>query len=277
MPEASKTSDGPGALTVHDAGREVIEFIGPDAGTFLHSQFAQDLSHLTVGGSVHSLLLEPTGHLVALTRVTRADHDRWLVDADAGVASSVVARLERFVLRAKVTIAASDMGCVAVRGPGARRWAAAHADREVVHGVTWWDRDGSDGGSCDLIGPRGSLPTISAPPGSLEPVRADAGWPRVGVDLEPGDLPATTGLLAVAVSFAKGCYPGQELAERMDSRAAGPPVELRTIAAGAARAGDDVMVGTESAGRITSVGASRAIARIKRGHDIGSPLGPAPD
>ena len=56
---------------------------------------------------------------------------------------------------------------------------------------------------------------------AIERERIEAGWPRMGAEIVVGEtIPAETGLNAVAVNFKKGCYPGQELVERMDSRAA---------------------------------------------------------
>ena len=49
----------------------------------------------------------------------------------------------------------------------------------------------------------------------------------MGFEIVPGEtIPAVTGVVTVAVSFTKGCYPGQELVERMDSRGADAPRSL---------------------------------------------------
>jgi tRNA-modifying protein YgfZ len=44
------------------------------------------------------------------------------------------------------------------------------------------------------------------------------GEPRLGVDLTDSTIPSETGLQSVAIAFGKGCYTGQELVERIDSR-----------------------------------------------------------
>jgi folate-binding Fe-S cluster repair protein YgfZ len=82
-----------------------------------------------------------------------------------------------------------------------------------------------------------------------------------------------TGVLDVAVNFAKGCYPGQELVERMDSRGADAPQSLRILAvADGVVAGDSIedAAGNE-VGRITSVAPSggSALGYVKRGSDVG--------
>jgi folate-binding protein YgfZ len=48
--------------------------------------------------------------------------------------------------------------------------------------------------------------------------RIEAGRPIFGIDFDDSILPAETGQLARAVSFTKGCYPGQEVVARMYAR-----------------------------------------------------------
>jgi folate-binding protein YgfZ len=48
--------------------------------------------------------------------------------------------------------------------------------------------------------------------------RIEAGRPFFGIDFDDSILPAETGQMARAVSFTKGCYPGQEIVARMHAR-----------------------------------------------------------
>jgi tRNA-modifying protein YgfZ len=105
--------------------------------------------------------------------------------------------------------------------------------------------------------------------GANDDARIGAGWPRMGAEIIPGEMiPAETGLTDAAVSFTKGCYPGQELVERMDSRGSTAPRHLSVLARhpadvpGAAVVRDGVEIGT-----ITSVGTTQVLAYVKRGHD----------
>jgi len=96
--------------------------------------------------------------------------------------------------------------------------------------------------------------------------RIVAGWPRMGAEIVPGEtIPGGTGLTDIAVSYTKGCYPGQELVERMDSRAAEAPKQLRriTVALGTA-VGDPVLEGDTEVGVVTSVSGEDALAWVKR-------------
>jgi tRNA-modifying protein YgfZ len=113
-----------------------------------------------------------------------------------------------------------------------------------------------------------------------ETARIEAGWPRMGHEIVPGEtIPAATGVETVAVSFTKGCYPGQELVERMNSRGSEAPRTLRVVSAdggavdeltyvvgGPIVDADGVEVGT-----ITSVAADgrTAVGYVKRGATAG--------
>ncbi|HSV12636.1 MAG TPA: glycine cleavage T C-terminal barrel domain-containing protein [Tepidisphaeraceae bacterium] len=48
--------------------------------------------------------------------------------------------------------------------------------------------------------------------------RIESGRPLFGIDFDDTILPAETGQLSRAVSFTKGCYPGQEIVARMHAR-----------------------------------------------------------
>ena len=108
-------------------------------------------------------------------------------------------------------------------------------------------------------------------PARNESERIELGWPAMGHEIVPGEtVPQGTGLTRVAVSFTKGCYPGQELVERMDSRGAEAPRTLRRVdvPAGSAQ-GDPVRDGDQEVGEITSVVLTRALAWVKRSSGVG--------
>jgi len=93
-------------------------------------------------------------------------------------------------------------------------------------------------------------------------------------------LPAATGVVSVAVSFIKGCYPGQELVERMDSRGSTAPKTLRLLQGerilGAVAGGAIIVDGVE-VGVFTSVGEGDALGYVARAVDIGVLVGSVND
>lgn len=112
-----------------------------------------------------------------------------------------------------------------------------------------------------------------------EAVRVAAGWPAMGSEIVPGEvIPAETAVTEWTVSFTKGCYPGQELVERMDSRRAAPPRRLRIMEVEAGAAPGDPIVDPasgETVGVLTSVAGGRGLGYVRRGSDVGAaPTGP---
>ena len=103
----------------------------------------------------------------------------------------------------------------------------------------------------------------------------DVGWPYGRRDLyyAPETIPAEAGqwLIDASVSFTKGCYTGQELVARVDSRGSNTPRRLRLLRAaeqdaaalvtGAALVLDGAEVGTVTS---AAAGSPVALAYLKR-------------
>jgi folate-binding protein YgfZ len=113
-------------------------------------------------------------------------------------------------------------------------------------------------------------------PDVYERRRILAGVPVCGVDIGPDTIPAEVGAWAIeaAVSFTKGCYTGQELVARIDSRGGNVPRPLRVLRSvdGAPlTAGADVL-GPDgaSAGTATSAAGDVALGPLARKIEIGA-------
>lgn len=119
-------------------------------------------------------------------------------------------------------------------------------------------------------------PGGSSQPGTeYETARIGAGWPRLGAEIEPGStIPASTGVVTLACDFTKGCYPGQELVERMASRDSDAPTRVRIVDLDDDAAVGDAVADAEGndVGTVTSVAAEGGvgIAMVKRSSDLGS-------
>src|SRR3954454_9499256 len=85
--------------------RDVVEIEGPDAATYLQSQASQDLGGMTPGESRWTFLLQPTGKVDVLARVTMIDDEKFQLDTDAGVRTVLEPWLNRFKTRVKETVA----------------------------------------------------------------------------------------------------------------------------------------------------------------------------
>lgn len=224
--------------------RDIVRVSGSDALTYLQGQVSQDLLPMAVGDRRWTFLLQPAGKVEVLARVERTADDTFVFDVDAGYGDELVARLNRFKIRVQVDVEPVPWRVVCVLG------------------------------GTDVVGPDAAAPagTRAGSAEELEAARVADGWPAMGREIVPGEtIPAETGVVAVAVDFRKGCYPGQELVERMDSRGAEAPRVLRVLdVEGGAHAGDPVVVDGNEVGVLTSVAGGKAIARVKRGVEVGT-------
>ena len=254
------------SLVWADLDREVVTVHGDDAASFLHSQLAQDIASMNVGESRHSFLLEPTGHITTLLRVVRHSETMFTLDTDAGHGQAIIDRLKRFILRSKVELAVSDWRVRAFRGEN------VVAEIGEVKGRALVAHGGTD--AIDVIAPLNELPVFgeATEQGYIDMLRVDAGWPHMGIDILVGDIPATSGVVQECVSFTKGCYPGQELVERMDSRGANAPVVVRSLPRDGVGVGMRLEENGKFVGTVTSIGFTRALARVDRSSTIGEPL-----
>lgn len=230
--------------------RDVVRVSGPDALSYLHGQVSQDLLDLAVGGSRWTFLLQPAGRVEVLARIRRTGDETFVFDVDAGYGEALVARLNRFRIRVKAEVEPLPWRVIAVRGV-----------------------DGVD----DIVG-RDPEPPAGVREGTLaelEQARVDAGWPAMGSEILPGEtIPAETGVTDRAVNFKKGCYPGQELVERMDSRGAAAPRRLRvlTVPEGA-KPGDPIEHDGAEVGVLTSVAGTKALGLVRRNVELGEEPG----
>lgn len=254
-------------LVWSDIARDVVAVRGSDAGAFLHSQLAQDVATVAVGASVQSLLLEPTGHVVAIVRVIRHEENLYTLDVERGFGQSLIDRLKRFILRSDVALEMTDWSVRAFRGEGV---ASLSFSDHVTATAYWLATQG-----VDVVGSAAGLPESGEKTEAehIDMFRVDAQWPQLGTDVLVGDIPATTGVVAVSVSFTKGCYPGQELVERMDARGTSAPVVVRAMSRDGVGVGSRVQEDGKDVGTITSIGFTRALVRCSRQSTVGEPLG----
>ena len=236
--ETAALRKGAGAFR---SARDVVAVRGPDAEEYLQGQLSQDVTGLPVGDAAASLLLEPDGKLSALLRVTRTDGQGFVLDVDAGYGDAVAARLRRFLLRAKVELEMLDWRCLSLRGAGVTDAAGGLLTVLAERGVLalpfeWNGWRGVDllGPSDVVLGPEG----LELPPGivacgadAVEACRIVSGVPAMGAELTPKTIPHEAGVVARTVSFTKGCYTGQELVARIDSRGGNVPRRLVGIVA----------------------------------------------
>jgi folate-binding protein YgfZ len=249
--------------------RELVIAAGPDATSFLQSLVSQDLEPVAVGAATKALLLQPQGKLLVDLYAVRREPDTWWCICERGFGPTLGDGLRRFKIRVKVEIELVDVVAVAVRGVR-----DIDANGLCVVPVEW---DGTP--AFDVVGTsdeieafteRLQLPMVDA--ATYERARIEAGIPRQGLDIDERTIPQEAGLERNAVSFSKGCFVGQELVCRIDTRGHVNRVlrRLRVVGVGDLAAGDDVIADGKAVGSVTSSVGDVGLGVIRREVELGA-------
>lgn len=216
---------------------------GRDRLDFLQRMSTNNLSGLVAGQGRATVLTTPIGRMVDRL-VVYVDEDALRVVTSPGAAAVVRGWLGRhifFMDQVQVSDVSAETGLLRVAGPaaGARlaerlggaalpeelhRWVGAEHAGEAL-AVARTDRLGAD--TFAVWGPRAAVVQLGAELEAGGAVRAgddvydvlriEAGQPRYGREIGEQYIPLEANLWA-DVSFNKGCYIGQEIIARMESR-----------------------------------------------------------
>jgi folate-binding protein YgfZ len=205
---------------------DLVRITGADTVPFLDGQVSQDVAAMPAGSVARSFLLEPRGKVVALLWLLRGESEVLaLCDPDMG--ERVEEALQKFLFRVD---AAVEAGVEPVSGVWGRGAADVLAAAGVLPGASWGEVGGAiaadvsvgglerwavAGASAAALTDAGARP---ADDGEAAGLRIEAGEPTVPEDVDDSVIPQESGLVSEAVSFTKGCYLGQELVARIDSR-----------------------------------------------------------
>lgn len=246
-------------MNVYVGERDVLSVSGEDAESYLQGQVSQDVTKLGIGESAWSLILQPQGKVDAWFRITRTADDVFLLDVDAGFGETLLARVKRFMMRVKVELELATWTLHAYDG--------AIDDSATAAPIV---SPSADGLGVDVIGPDLATP-VATELDATEHLRRriEGGIPAMGSELGESTIPAEAGIVNRSVSFTKGCYTGQELVARVDSRGDNTPRRLRIVSGpGSAAVGDELHNDGAIAGTLTSVAPTDdgwvALAYVKR-------------
>ncbi len=236
-----------------DVGKIAIS--GTDRFTWLQGMVSNDVRRLGNGASVlQTAILDATGHVLADLSVLslHARNEReWqlanrlsvdgtepvLADLDRESVPRVLALLDRFLIMEDVTLTdvSAKLGCFAFQGRMAIDiWEQGtdHPD-EPLYGLNQRlgkkipaNYTGAHGFNAYFFAEeREALRTeltargfVELGPEVQEVLRVEAGIPKYGVDMDSSTLAPEAGLMKTHISLTKGCYVGQEIVARIDSR-----------------------------------------------------------
>jgi len=202
------------ALQASPRPRSYVGVSGPDAASYLQRMVSNDVEALGPGESCEALLLTAKARLIAPLTVLRRSADDFLLLTEPSLGEVVTRELTRFRLGAKCAIEPEAHTSTIVLGGPPPDGAIPSAD----YGIPAYELLDADGLAAEHV---------SA--GELERLRILAGTPAWGRELDDRVLPAEAGLEERAISFTKGCYPGQEPVARLHYRGH-PNRGLRVIA-----------------------------------------------
>jgi folate-binding protein YgfZ len=211
----------------------VIRVTGEDAFTFLQGQFTNELRQ-AVGRSTYGLWLDQKGRVLADSDVLRISEHEFLVVSTNSAADLIKRRLEDYIVADDVAVADETVGIhgIVLLGAGAVEGVAKIVGAPVAPGgfvrgadATAFSGRRTSDENFEILGTEETLRTVRekllaagvkrVEPSALEFARITSGIPKVPDDVGPGDLPNEAGLDAVAISYTKGCYLGQEVMARL--------------------------------------------------------------
>jgi folate-binding protein YgfZ len=223
------------ATTLHPVCDGLLAVEGRDARAFLHSQLTSDVEGLPAAQVQYAAYCTPKGRMLATVVLGRTAEGLWLQLAGELV-EPIATRLRRYVLRAAVRLhdCSDQFALIGVGGPQAASLVAGLIDAPPVEPLALAVRDtltvyALEGGCYQLMAPadqaaqlwdalvaRGAQP--SGDPG-WRWRRIQAGVPWVTQATQELFVPQMADLDRIgAISFSKGCYPGQEIVARAHYR-----------------------------------------------------------
>jgi len=266
---------------VFDMGWQAkLVLTGEDRVRWLNGMVTNNVRDLAYGHGVYSFLLSAQGRIQGdLVAYNRGDY--LLVTTDRAQAPAIAAIFDRYIIMDDVEVAdiSDKLATIGVAGPKTHDvlsnagveveqlqtgqvsdtvWrdigiSVARSAQPAMDGYEiWFSADNADK-VWDALQPAGATPAGSD---ALELYRIVKGVPRFGVDLRERDLPQETGQ-HYALNFAKGCYIGQEIVERIHARG-----NVHRMFTGFEVAGDSPQPGTKISANDKEVGEITSAARV---------------
>jgi folate-binding protein YgfZ len=231
---------------VYDLGfRARLLITGADRVRWLNGMVTNNVRDLAERNGVYAFLLNPQGHILGDMYVFN-DGDALVVETDRRQVEKIIATFDHYIIMDDVVVSeTTTQTALGVSGPQARAILSAAKiqfpelkpletislqcdcacgcvqckvvradDPQYESYEIWLDTGQAYEAWCALITAR----TVPVGSEALEMQRIVQGIPLYGVDIRERDLPQETEQ-ARALNFNKGCYIGQEIVERIRSRA----------------------------------------------------------
>jgi folate-binding protein YgfZ len=219
---------------------------GEDRVTFLQNVMSNDIQLASDKRGIISALLTAKGKVISRFFLCLLPH-AYFIEIESGVAEKTVGHFMKYKMRSKIKIEMPQWGKLLVSGPSAKALLEAFLKRplsDMEERSFFFQEDArplrkanpllviktAQTGEDDyhLYCHEAQLETVwndllslgkewgVTPVGqaALNILRIEAGIPRCGLDIDEERFPVEAGLEDQAISYTKGCYPGQEVVAR---------------------------------------------------------------
>src|SRR5579872_851227 len=225
------------------SSRVKIAVTGGDRVRWLNGMLTNNVRDLPVAWGIYAFLLNPQGHILGdLYAYNRGES--LILDTDQAQLEKILAHFDHYIIMDDVELKnlSEELNTIGIAGPGAaeklhqigleardlqplqcanQEWrdspvTLVRTDNPAVPGYELWCAPDHSQALSEALINAGAIPAGTS---ALELLRIAAGIPRYGQDIRERDLPQETEQDR-ALHFAKGCYIGQEIVERIRSRGA---------------------------------------------------------
>jgi folate-binding protein YgfZ len=219
---------GCGLLDRSERGKLLVS--GRDGAQFLDSLLSNDIASIETGGGAWATLLTPKGRMLAEVRVLHTEEGFWL-DTDRVSLQALFDALHTYRIGYRADLHKRTLECclLSLIGPQADAVLegpapAENSTRSAELARTPVTVVRTENG-IDVIGPSAATEALRAElehmgaaavsEEAAECLRVERGRPRFGIDLDERTMPQEAGIHERVVSYAKGCYVGQETVARL--------------------------------------------------------------
>jgi folate-binding protein YgfZ len=264
------------------SARGKIRVTGEDRARLLHAMTTQDVQSLTPGQGCYAFFLNAQGRILGDVNIFCRE-DSILLDTEPESRQKLYDHIDRYIIADDVTLedVTGEMATIAIEGPQAaavlerlgapvpeadyatRSWSGSIVARVSSTGAGGYFVFMLPTKKGELIAALAAAGIAEGTPDDARMVRIEHGKPRYGEEITERYLVQETAQLT-AVSFSKGCYLGQEIVERVRSRAQIHRV-LRRLTIDSAEpppAGTKLKSGDADAAEIASAVYSPALGKV---------------
>jgi len=257
--------------------REKIKVTGKDRVSFLHRMLTNDIQNLPAGKGCFACLLTPQAKVIA-DMLVYVFPEYIVLDTMPGLSNKIINALSKFVIMDDVKLEdiTKQLCDFVILGPNAETFIhsltnGSHPKENLANQETKIKTLDVQIIYLDLFGTKAwailsdkkneqALRSLLETSGlnfigmeTIEILRVESGMPFFGVDFNEEIIVLEAGL-DHTISFTKGCYPGQEIVARMDSRAkfAKKLTQIAIHGDQVPKSGDKITKNGKEIGKVTS-------------------------